>query len=54
MLHTLATLDAEVEELRAKLDGGDESAALDRALRGLQELASVMEPIVQDYCIRHR
>jgi len=44
MLETLATLNTEVEGLRTKVAAGeaDPAAALDRALQGLQELASVI------------
>lgn len=56
MLETLATLNTELEGLRTKVAAGeaDQATALDRALQGLQELASVIEPLVQDYRVRHR
>ena len=56
MLETLATLNTELEALRTKVAAGeaDQAIALERALQGLQELASVIEPLVKDYRIRHR
>ncbi|NYG57833.1 hypothetical protein BJ980_000756 [Nocardioides daedukensis] len=56
MLETLATLNTELEGLRTKVAAGeaDQVTALDRALQGLLELASVIEPLVQDYRVRHR
>lgn len=56
MLETLATLNTELEGLRTKVAAGeaDQVTALDRALQGLLELVSVIEPLVQDYRVRHR
>jgi hypothetical protein len=56
MLETLATLRTDLEGLRTKVadDEGDQPVALDRAMQGLLELVSVIEPLVQDYQIRHR
>lgn len=56
MLEILTTFNLELEGLRTKIVAGeaDQATALDRALQGLQELASVIEPLVQDYRVRHR
>ena len=56
MLEALKTLNTELEGLRTKVAAGesDQATALNGALQGLQELAWVIEPLVQDYRVRHR
>lgn len=56
LLETLATFNTELEGLRTKVAAGaaDQATALDRVLHGLQQLASVIEPLIQDYRVRHR
>ena len=51
MLETLSSLTTDIDELRTKVASGEatEADALDQALRGLQELAGVLEPVVRFY-----
>lgn len=51
MLETLSALTTDIDELRTKVASGEatQADALDRALRGLQELAGVLEPVVRFY-----
>jgi hypothetical protein len=51
MLETLSALTTDIDELRTRVASGEatQADALDRALRGLQELAGVLEPVVRFY-----
>jgi hypothetical protein len=49
MLNSLEKLHNEIEDLRTNLESGeaDPKDAADRALRGLQELISVIQPLAR-------
>ncbi|KQY63506.1 hypothetical protein [Nocardioides sp. Root140] len=51
MLNTLEKLHNDIEDLKANLESGeaDPKAAAKRALQGLQELISVIDPLAKAY-----